>query len=54
MQAPLLAVVALGLYLLAALAVGVLTFRTVPEEAEQLRKDIVRARQDLVARGFKD
>ena len=38
LQAPLLAVVALGAYLATNLLYGVATFRTVPEEAELLQK----------------
>lgn len=37
-QSPLLAVLAFGLYSALALLYGVLTFRTVPEEAESLKK----------------
>ena len=52
-QSPLLALVAFGVYLLLWLAVGVVTFRTVPEEAEALRRDIARARRGLAKLGVK-
>jgi hypothetical protein len=51
-QAPALAVVAFGVYLLISLVVGVATFKTVPEEAELLRQDILRAKKDLARRGI--
>ncbi|EFN55694.1 hypothetical protein CHLNCDRAFT_133963 [Chlorella variabilis] len=51
--APLLALVVFGAYLATALLYGVATFRTVPEEAELLQKDIARARADLARRGIK-
>lgn len=53
MQSPLLALLAWGAYLALALVVGVITFRTVPEEAELLQKDIARAKADLARRGIK-
>ena len=52
MQAPLLAVLAFGLFLLVWLIVGVLQFKTVPEEAELLRQDVIRAKQELASRGI--
>ena len=52
-QSPLLALVAFGVYLFLWLAVGVATFRTVPEEAEALRRDIARARRGLAKLGVK-
>lgn len=38
MQAPLIAVIAFGLYLFLLLAIGVAQFRDCPEDAEALRK----------------
>lgn len=51
--APVLAVAGLGAYLLLALLLGVLTFRTVPEEADLLKQDIKQAREALAAKGIK-
>ncbi|KAK9826060.1 hypothetical protein WJX74_008895 [Apatococcus lobatus] len=49
--APLLPPVLLGLYMLALLVYGVLTFRTVPEAAAALQEDITAAKSDLASRG---
>jgi hypothetical protein len=51
-QLPLLAVFAFGLSLLVALVFGVLRFKTVPQEAESLQKDIQRARRALKSKGI--
>ncbi|KAL4436839.1 hypothetical protein ABPG75_003978 [Micractinium tetrahymenae] len=51
--APLAAALLLAAYLAITLLVGVVTFRTVPEEAELLQKDIARAKADLAKRGIK-
>lgn len=51
--APLVAALLFAAYLAASLLLGVATFRTVPEEAELLQKDIARAKADLVKRGIK-
>ncbi|GMH38737.1 hypothetical protein BSKO_06621 [Bryopsis sp. KO-2023] len=48
---PLLGIVGLGAYMLAALIYGVATFRTVPEECDSLMKDVAEARADLISRG---
>ena len=40
-----------GVYLLFCLIIGVKNFKTVPEEAENLRKDIARAKKALEAAG---
>jgi hypothetical protein len=51
-QSPALAVVGFGAYLVVWLAYGVVTFRTLPEEAEALHRDITRARAGLRALGY--
>lgn len=48
---PLLAVVAFGLYALILLVHGVLTFRTVPAEADKLKQDIDEALSFLRRKG---
>lgn len=47
--APAIFVVLFGVYSVCSLAYGVITFRTVPEEASALREDIAAARRDLNA-----
>jgi hypothetical protein len=47
LQAPILAVLIFGAYLALALLVGLLRFRTVPEEAELLQNDIARSKKAL-------
>lgn len=49
--APFAAVVAFGLYSIAAVLHGVFTFQDCPEEAASLRKDIELARADLIRKG---
>lgn len=44
---PVFLVVLFGIYSILALVYGVITFRTVPEEAVALRQDIATARKDL-------
>ena len=51
MQAPLLAGIAFGAFLLVKLLYGVASFKTVPAEAESLQRDIARARAELAKRG---
>jgi hypothetical protein len=51
--APLAALVLFGAVLVCQLLYGVATFRTVPEEAELLQKDIARAKADLAKKGIK-
>lgn len=51
LQSPVLALGLFGIYLLFSLIVGVLQFQTVPKEAENLQKDIARAREGLRKRG---
>lgn len=50
--APLAVAALFAAYLAAALLFGVVTFRTVPEEAELLQQDIARAKADLAKRGI--
>jgi len=50
--APLLVVVAVGLYLLSVLVVGVLSFRDCPEAAKELDRDVKAAKADLRSRGI--
>ncbi|WIA31958.1 hypothetical protein OEZ86_002814 [Tetradesmus obliquus] len=50
--APLLLLVAFGMYMLLLLVYGALTFRSCPEEAQKLHSDICRARKDLVKQGY--
>jgi len=49
---PVILLLAFGLYALVLLIHGVVVFRTVPEEAELLQRDIVRAKRALSAKGL--
>jgi hypothetical protein len=49
---PIILPAAFGLYLLFCLIVGVKAFKTVPKEAENLQKDIARAKKALKAKGI--
>jgi len=51
LQAPVIAVFAYAVFLFVWLIYGVITLQTVPEEAESLRQDVVRAKQELARRG---
>lgn len=51
--APVAVVILLGGYMFLQLLWGVATFRSCPGEADALKKDILRARRDLAARGFR-
>ena len=50
-QAPLFCGLLFALYMLVWLLIGIVSFKTVPEEAELLRRDIARAKEDLARRG---
>lgn len=50
--APVLAVLAFGGYCFIALVYGVLTFRSWPEEAQLLKKEVEVAKADLAKRGI--
>lgn len=50
--APLWAIVAVGIYLLSVLIIGVLGFRDCPEAAVELEKEIQEAKQDARKRGL--
>ena len=52
LQSPFIAIVCFGIYLALWLVYGIVTFRTVPAEAESLRQDVLRARRELAARGI--
>ncbi|KAF6265908.1 hypothetical protein COO60DRAFT_768964 [Scenedesmus sp. NREL 46B-D3] len=51
--APLLLLVAFGMYMFLLLVYGAVTFRSCPEEARALHADICRARNDLLGRGYR-